>query len=252
MATVGLALSACAPSAKQLKEAVEKDPSIVFAAIEKAPDKFIEVVMKAQQDAQRVAGEKAQQDEKKQRDEEFKNPLKPEIDETRVIFGNKSAPITIVEFSDFQCPYCSRGYETVKQVKKEYGDKVRIIFKHLPLDFHPLAMPAAKYFEAIAQQDHAKAEKFHDMIFENQNMLKDKGEAFFKEATKKVGADLKKVEAALNDEKISKRIAHDMEEAKKFNMSGTPGFIINGVSLRGAYPFPEFKNIIDQHLSKSK
>lgn len=249
---IALAFSSCAPSAKQLKEAIEKDPTIVFTAIEKAPDKFIEVVMKAQQDAQKVAGERAQEEEKKQRDEEFKNPLKPAIDEARVIFGNKSAPITIVEFSDFQCPYCSKGYQTVQQVKKEYGDKVRVVFKHLPLDFHPLAMPAAKYFEAIGQQDHAKAEKFHDMIFENQGMLKEKGEAYFKEAAKKVGADLKKVEAALNDEKIMARITADMEEAKNFNMTGTPGFIINGVSLRGAYPFPEFKKIIDQHLTTLK
>lgn len=248
-ATIALALTACAPSADKLKEAIEKDPSIVFVAIEKHPDKFIEVVMKAQQDAQKVAGERAQEEEKKQRDEEFANPLKPEIDETRVIFGNKSAPITIVEFSDFQCPYCTRGYQTMQQVRKEYGDKVRIVFKHLPLDFHPLAMPAAQYFEAIAQQSHEKAEKFHDMIFENQGMLKDKGENFFKDAAKKVGADLKKVEAALKDEKIQKRIEADMEEARKFNMSGTPGFIINGVSLRGAYPFPAFKEIIDRHLA---
>lgn len=251
-ASVVLAITACAPSAKQLKEAVEKDPSIVFTAIEKHPDKFIEVVMKAQQEAQKVAGERAQEEEKKQRDEEYANPLKPEIDETRVIFGNKSAPITIVEFSDFQCPYCSRGYQTMKQVQKEYGDKVRIVFKHLPLDFHPLAMPAARYFEAIAQQSPEKAEKFHDMIFENQGMLKDKGEGYFAEATKKVGADLKKVQAALKDEKIQKRIDADMEEARKFNMSGTPGFIINGVSLRGAYPFPAFKEIIDKHLASAK
>jgi protein-disulfide isomerase len=242
----------CAPNAKQLKEAIEKDPSIVFVAIEKAPDKFIEIVMKAQQDAQKVAGERAQEEEKKQREEEFKNPIKPEIDETRVIFGNKAAPITIVEFSDFQCPYCSRGYQTVEQVRKEYGDKVRVVFKHLPLDFHPLAMPAARYFEAIAQQDHAKAEKFHNLVFENQGQLKDKGEGYFKEATKKVGADLKKVEAALKDEKITKRIEADMEEAKKYNFSGTPGFIINGVSLKGAYPVGSFKEIIDRQLSDKK
>jgi protein-disulfide isomerase len=252
IATIALAISACAPSAKQLKEAIEKDPSIVFAAIEKAPDKFIEVVMKAQQDAQKVSAEKAQDDEKKQRDEEFKNPLKPAIDESRVIFGNKSAPITIVEFSDFQCPYCSKGYQTMNDVKKAYGDKVRIIFKHLPLDFHPMAMPAAKYYEAIGQQDHAKAEKFHDMVFENQNMLKEKGEAYFKEVAKKVGADQKKIDAALKDESIAKRIAADMEEAKSFNMSGTPGFIINGISLRGAYPIDAFKKIIDQHLTTVK
>lgn len=252
VATLAFAIAACAPSAKQLKEAVEKDPSIVFTAIEKNPDKFIEVVMKAQQEAQKVAGDRAQEEEKKQRDAEYANPLKPEIDETRVIFGNKAAPITIVEFSDFQCPYCSRGYQTVQQVRKEYGDKVRIVFKHLPLDFHPLAMPAAKYFEAIAQQSAEKAEKFHDMIFENQGMLKDKGEAYFAEVTKKVGADLKKVQAALKDEKIQKRIDADMAEAKNFNMSGTPGFIINGVSLRGAYPFPAFKEIIDRHLASAK
>lgn len=251
VAAIGLAVSSCAPSAKQLKEAVEKDPSIVFTAIEKHPDKFIEVVMKAQQEAQKVSAEKAQEEEKKQRDEEFANPLKPEIQDGRVIFGSKTAPITIVEFSDFQCPYCSRGYQTIKQVRKEYGDKVRVVFKHLPLDFHPLAMPAAQYFEAIALQSPEKAEKFHDMVFENQNMLKEKGEKYFPEVVKKVGADLKKVEAALKDEAIAKKIAADMEEAKKFNMSGTPGFVINGVSLRGAYPFPEFKAIIDRHLASA-
>lgn len=245
-----LTLAACAPSAKQLKEVIEKDPSIVFAAIEKDPAKFIEIVNKAAQDAQKVAGERAQQEEKKARDEEFANPLKPELQAGRVIFGKADAPITIFEYSDFQCPYCSRGYQTIKQVEKEYGDKVRVVFKHLPLDFHPLAMPAAKHFEAIAKQSHEKAEKFHDLLFENQAAMKDKGEKLLTEMAKKVGADMKKLETDLKDEGIAARIAADMEEARKFNMSGTPGFVINGVSLRGAYPFPEFKSIIDQHLKK--
>jgi protein-disulfide isomerase len=247
-----IGFSGCAPSASQLKAAIEKDPSIVFVAIEKDPAKFIEVVNKAAQEAQKNAGERAAQEEKKSRDEEFKNPLKPELGGDRVIFGKKDAPITIVEYSDFQCPYCSRGYQTVKQVEKEYGDKVRIIFKHLPLDFHPMAMPAARYFEAIAKQSHEKAAKFHDYIFENQGGFKDKGEKLLTEGAKKVGADMAKLQKDLKDESIDKTIAADMEEAKKFNMSGTPGFIINGVSLRGAYPFPEFKSIIDQHLSMTK
>lgn len=251
-AMAALTLASCAPTAKQLKEAIEKDPSIVFVAIEKDPAKFIEVVNKAAQDAQKGQAERAQEDEKKSRDEEFKNPLKPDTSQDRVVFGNKSAPITIVEYSDFQCPYCSRGYQTIQEVRKEYGDKVKVIFKHLPLDFHPMAMPAAKYFEAIAKQSPEKAEKFHDMVFENQGMIKDKGEAYFKEVAKKVGADVKKVETDMKDESIAKKIATDMEEARKFNMSGTPGFIINGVSLRGAYPFPEFKKIIDQHLTTLK
>lgn len=247
-----LTLAGCAPSASQLKAAIEKDPSIVFAAIEKDPAKFIEVVNKAAQDAQKVAGDRAAQDEKKSRDEEFKNPLKPELQAGRVIFGKADAPITIFEYSDFQCPYCSRGFQTIQQVRKEYGDKVKIVFKHLPLDFHPLAMPAAKYFEAIARQGHDKAEKFHDSVFQNQGQMKDKGEKMFADIAKKLGVDMKKLEADLKDEAIAARIAADMEEARSFNMSGTPGFIINGVSLRGAYPFPEFKAIIDQHLASAK
>lgn len=250
--TLALGLFACKPTPEQIKEAIEKDPSIVFVAIEKAPDKFMEVVMKAQQDAQATAGKKQQEDETKARDAEFANPLKPVVEESRVFFGNKSAPITIVEYSDFQCPFCSRGYKTMEQVKKEYGDKVRILFKHMPLDFHPLAMPAAEYFEAIAMQDHKKAEAFHDMVFSNQEMLKEKGEAYFKEVAKKVGADLKKVDTDMKSETIKKIIAADMAEAKAFNINGTPGFIINGVSLRGAYPFPAFKEIIDKHLASAK
>lgn len=250
IALTALTFSACAPSAKQLKEAIEKDPSIVFAAIEKDPAKFIEVVNKAAQEAQKVSANNAQEDEKKARDEEFKNPLKPELEAGRVIFGNKDAAVTIFEYSDFQCPYCSRGYQTIQQVRKEYGDKVRVVFKHLPLEFHEMAMPAAKYFEAIAIQSADKAEKFHDMVFQSQGQLKDKKEALLKEIAKKVGADMKKVAADLNSESVAKKIAADMEEAKKFNMSGTPGFIINGVSLRGAYPLPAFKEIIDQHLKK--
>jgi protein-disulfide isomerase len=248
--TTGLAIAACAPSAKQLKEAIEKDPSIVFVAIEKDPAKFIEVVNKAAQDAQKVAGDRAQEDEKKSRAEEFKNPLKPDLQEGRVIFGNKNAQVTIFEYSDFQCPYCTRGYQTIEQVKKEYGDKVRVVFKHLPLDFHPLAMPAAKYFEAIGKQSHEKAEKFHDIMFQKQGEMKDKGEKLLVESAKKLGVDMKKLNEDLKDPAIEARIAADMEEARKYNISGTPGFIINGVSLRGAYPFPDFKTIIDQHLSK--
>jgi len=250
LSIAALALSACAPSASQLKKAIENDPSIVFVAIEKAPDKFIEVVNKAAQDAQKKSQERAQEDEAKSRDAEFANPLKPDIDTPRVIFGKKDAPITIVEYSDFECPFCSRGYGTVKQVMEEYKDQVRVIFKHLPLDFHPLALPAAKYYEALARQGGDKAEKFHDLIFQNQGELKTKKEAFLKDSARKVGANMTQLNKDLEDPKIMEIINKDIEEARSFNITGTPGFIINGVSLRGAYPFPEFKSIIDRHLKK--
>ncbi len=248
LASLGLILSACAPSSKQLKEAIEKDPSIVFTAIEKDPEKFIEVVNKAAREAQAKGAEKAAQEETAKRDEEFKNPLKPEIEEGRAIWGPADAKITIVEYSDFQCPYCSRGFQTLQEVKKAYPNQIRFVFKHLPLEFHPMAMPAAKYFEAIARQGADKAYKFHDYVFENQGELNAKKDGFLKEAAKKVGADMKKLEKDLNDPSLMDRINKDTAEAQKFGISGTPGFVINGVSLKGAYPFPEFKNIIDRHL----
>lgn len=250
VAGLSFALTACAPNGKQIKEAIEKDPSIVFVAIEKDPEKFIEVVNKAAREAQTKGAEKAQQDESKKRDEEFANPLQPKVEDGRAIHGPANAKITIVEYSDFECPYCSRGYQTIKEVVKAYPNDVRIVFKHLPLDFHPKAMPAAKYFEAVARQSAEKAYKYHDIIFEGQADLRAKGEAFMKEAAKKAGADMKKLEKDLADASLMDRINADMEEAKGFNFSGTPGFLINGVSLRGAYPFAEFKTIIDRHLGK--
>ncbi len=248
LAGLGFMITSCAPTAKQIKEAIEKDPSIVFVAIEKDPEKFIEVVNKAAREAQMKGQAKSQEDEGKKRDEEFKNPLKPELESGRASLGPADAKVTIVEYSDFECPYCTKGYKTIKEVLQAYPNQVRVIFKHLPLDFHPKALPAAKYFEAIAKQGAEKAYKFHDLVFESQDKLREKGEVFLKEAAKKAGADMKKVEKDIASPEVAAQVSKDTAEAQKFGMSGTPGFLINGVSLRGAYPFSEFKSIIDRHL----
>lgn len=247
-AAVAVLLTGCKPNSADLKKAIEEDPSIVFSAIEKDPEKFIEVVNNAARAAQEKGADKQAQEEQKKRDDEFANPLKPEINEARVFMGAKDAKVTIVEYSDFECPFCTRGYQTAKEVLKAYPNDVRILFKHLPLDFHPKALPASKYFEALARQGHDKAIKLHDAIFENQGELKSKGEDFLKATAKKIGADMKQLEKDLADEKIMALIQSDIDEAGKFGINGTPGFVINGVSLRGAYPFPEFKAIIDRHL----
>ncbi len=245
------ALVGCAPSGDQIKKAIEKDPSIVFVAIEKDPAKFIEVVNKAARDAQEGQAKKAQEEAENAREAEFKNPLQPEIDPKRAILGPMDAPITLVEYSDFECPFCKRGFETVEQVKKAYEGKIRFVFKHLPLDFHPQAMPAAMHFEAIARQSAEKAYKFHDEIFRNQADLK-KGASALEAAAKKAGANMAQLKKDLADPTLMDRIKADQAEAAKFGISGTPGFIINGVSLKGAYPFEEFKSIIDRHLASKQ
>jgi len=247
---VAILAFSCTPSPSALKKAVENNPDIVFGAIEKNPQKFIEVVNTAARAAQKKGRQAELEAEKKRTEEEFKNPKKPDIQDSRVIFGTKNAPITIVEYSDFQCPYCARGYQVMKRVLKEYKGKVRVIYKHLPLDFHPLAEPAARYFEAIGLQSPQKAEKFHDAVFDDQQSLNKEKEGFLKKIARKVGANMDRLKKDLKNAAVKKIIDADMAEAKKFEFSGTPAFLVNGVSLKGAYPFEEFKKIIDRHLDK--
>ncbi|MFM8269287.1 MAG: DsbA family protein [Pseudomonadota bacterium] len=203
----------------------------------------------SQQDAQflQMMQQKA---EAEQRENEFKNPKKPKVSKERAVLGSLSAPIVIVAYSDFQCPYCSRGASTIEEVRKKYGKKVAFVFKHLPLPFHEMAQPAAEYFEAIAIQDSAKAYKFHDEVFKNQQDLKTKGEGLLAEIAKKVGANMEQLKKDLKGTKVKERIEADKAEASSFEISGTPGFIVAGVTLKGAYPLQSFEEIIEKKLKK--
>lgn len=229
---------------------LEDNPEILFSVIEKHPDKFMESVQKAARQAQQKAQESEMQNEQARMEEELKNPKQPEIGSDHAIYGNKSAPITIVEYSDFQCPYCQRGYNTMKEVFKKHGDKVRFVFKNLPLPNHPMAMPAAKRFVAISMQSHEKAYKFHDMVFEKQERLNSDGEKFLDEAATKAGANIAKMKKDMASDKVDNLIKADTQEANKYGISGTPGFVVGGVSVKGAYPLETFDKIIEKLLKK--
>jgi protein-disulfide isomerase len=252
---VMLAFVGCAPSAPQLKKVMEENPDILYSVIQKDPKKFLEVVNEAAQKARQAEESKMMEEENKKREEEFANPKVPEIAANRAINGPKDAPITIVEYSDFQCPYCRRGHQTVEQVMAAYPGKVRVIFKQFPIDrIHPHAMAAARMFEAIAMQDPEKAYKYKNEVFTNQDKLnvRDDKEAdkVIEGFAKSVGANVAKAKTDAKSEAVTKIIDADRAEAEKFGFSGTPGYLINGVSLKGAYPVEEFKVIIDKHLAK--
>lgn len=249
IAAIAFVLSACTPGKDQMKKMLEENPDILTNAIEKNPTQVMEALNNAVRNAQRKQFEDREKQAEKEREDEFANPKQPKLDDSRII-GKKDAPITIVEYSDFECPFCKKGYDTVNEVKKKYGDKVRFVYKHLPLDFHPLAMPAAKYFEAIAMQSLDKAHQFHDTVFESQDKLKAKKEEFLKEAARKVGADMGKLKEDLGSAKVKDQIQADMDEARTFGFTGTPGFLVNGVSIRGAYGADEFDKIIEKQLKK--
>jgi protein-disulfide isomerase len=163
------------------------------------------------------------------------------------VMGSKSAKIEIVEFSDFQCPFCSRVTPTLKQVHEEYGDRVRIVFKHLPLGIHPKAPDAHAAAEAAHRQ--GKFWEMHDKIFANQREMAP--EKYVEYATQ-LGLDVERFKKDVVSAEVKQKIDADSQEAARLNVRGTPGFFINGRYLSGAQPFGAFKQRIDEELAAQK
>lgn len=229
-------------SREDLKKALDANPDLVLGALKKADKmKFFEFIVESQQEYQKNKAKLEAQREEEEREKAIKNPLKPEVGANARTRGNEKAPILIVEYSDFQCPYCGQGYKNLEQLRKTHGDRMRVVFKNFPLSFHPMAMPAAQWFEALALQSPEKAWAFHDSLFENQNKL---GEDYFKALTKDLGLDVAKAAKDAKSDKVKDKIEADIQEAKKFGIEGTPAYLINGVPLRGAYPVEAFEEII--------
>jgi protein-disulfide isomerase len=166
-------------------------------------------------------------------------------------WGNADAPVTIVEISDFQCPFCSRVGPTLKQIKDTYGpQKVRIVWKHQPLPFHDKARPAheaAATVHAIAGND--AFWKFHDSAFANAQALTPEN---FEKWAQAAGADLAKFKEAMASKKYAAKVDEDMAMATKIGATGTPAFRINGVAVVGAQPFEKFKEVIDAQLAEAQ
>lgn len=234
-----------------MSKVLKEDPKILTEAIEKHPAEFITALQNAAKNAQEAMGKQREEEEKKKLEESFDKPLQAEIRKDETIRGAKDGPITLIEYSDFECPFCSRGYETVMQLMDKYPGKIRFIYKHLPLSFHEQAMPAAQYYEAVRLQDEKKAFAFHDEIFKNQAKLKN-GKAFLDATAKKVGADMARLKKDVDSEAVKNRIEADIKEAGSFGMQGTPGFLLNGVPVRGAYPAEYFVSLIDELQKRGK
>lgn len=246
-----LALASACTSKDDLKKMLKENPEIITEAIEANPEKFIDALNNAVKAAQEGQGKKREDEEKKALEESFNNPVLAEIRPDEIIRGNKDAPITLIEFSDFECPFCSRGYNTVMEMMKKYEGKIRFVYKHLPLSFHPMAMPAAQYFEAIKMQSPEKAWEFHDRVYKDQRKLQN-GEAFLKSIAKDLKVDQKKLDVDLKSEEVKSHIDHDLAQAAKFGFQGTPGFLLNGIPVKGAYPTEHFVKLIDELQKRGK
>jgi protein-disulfide isomerase len=173
------------------------------------------------------------------------SPPRVTVAATGPSIGSEKAPVTIVEFSDFECPFCVRAEATVKQVMKEYEGKVRLVYRDFPLPFHSHAQKAAE--AAHCAGDQGKYWDMHETLFSNQQAL---GTDELKGHAKKLGLDSSKFDKCLDSGEKAKLVEENKKAGAEVGVSGTPAFFVNGILISGAQPFSEFKTIIDKELAK--
>lgn len=163
----------------------------------------------------------------------------------RLARGNAKAPVTIIEFSDYECPYCKRAFPTISEVLKTYGDKVRFVHRDFPLSFHQNARPAAQ--AAHCAQAQGKFWEYHDKLMASDE---DPTTPQLQAAAGEVGLERAKFDECLAKAPYTAEIEKDVADGSNAGVNGTPAFFINGRMLSGAQPFEKFKEVIDEELSR--
>jgi protein-disulfide isomerase len=163
----------------------------------------------------------------------------------RPVRGSGSAPVEIIEFSDFQCPFCQRANPVVEQVLKTYDGKVKFVYRHFPLPNHPNARPAAE--AAACAEAQGKFWEYHDRLFANPAKLTD---ADLKAHAAAIGLDASKFNPCVDNRQQKAGVDADIAAADAVGVTGTPAFFVNGRSLEGAQPFDAFKRVIDEELAR--
>jgi len=217
------------------------------AGCQKIADRYIESYLDRNGPAvmQKLTNRQRQMDTQQQEaqfDAQLKSPVNLPLGDSPII-GNPNAPITIVEFSDFECPFCSRVVPTVKQLLQEYPGEIKIAFKHMPLPMHKNAPLASK--ATIAAQNQGKFWEMHDLIFENQREI---NEANVTKWAKSLKLDMGRFARDLKASATQARLDADMQLAGTVGARSTPTFFLQGAMVRGAQPIDAWK----RYLAKVK
>jgi protein-disulfide isomerase len=159
--------------------------------------------------------------------------------------GPQGAPVTIIEFSDFQCPFCSQARKSADQAVNNYSGKVRLVFRDFPLPFHDKAEKAAEAGHCAEEQ--GKFWEMHDRMFDSQDKLSPED---LKASAKAIGLDTAKFDACLDSGRTADKVKQDIAAAKAAGVTGTPAFFVNGRSLPGVQPYEKLKQVIDEELSQ--
>ncbi len=172
-------------------------------------------------------------------------PLAPVTEADYVRGDLKKAKVVLVEYSDFECPFCSRHHPVMQQVVDTYGDDVAWVYRHFPLSFHPEAVPAAVASECAGQQ--GKFWEYADGLIAGQDKL---GQSFYTQLASQLGLNANKFATCLADPATQALVDEDIQSGSTAGVTGTPATFVNGQLVSGAVPFASFKQIIDAELAK--
>ncbi|MBO9998421.1 MAG: DsbA family protein [Cyanobacteria bacterium SID2] len=238
-----LTLSSCSSPARSSDSQVSVPEDLeeqVLQVIRDNPEVILESVQAYQQQ---------QQDEKQQARQAF---LQKMVEDPAFVIGDSpvkgadAREIVMLEFSDFECPFCARAHSTVKEFMAKYGDRVTLTYKHLPLvAIHQQALPASRAAWAAQQQE--KFWEYYDALFENQDRL---GDELYVEIATDLDLDLEQFDRDRNSDEALRAIQKDLEMADELGLSGTPAFFINGEAISGAVDLSEFEAALDRATSR--
>ena len=172
-------------------------------------------------------------------------PVVSGLDDGSPVKGAAKAAVTIVEFSDFECPFCAQVQDTLKEILERYGGEVRLVFKHLPSEGHRNSLAAARSAYCAGEQD--RFWQFHDALFASSHKLSPE---VFSEIGVRLGLGRETFAACLSDEASRSAVIRDIELARRYRIDSTPSFLINGKLVKGGLTFAEFQKLIERELQQ--
>lgn len=231
--------------AKMLREALRDNPDMVLDVLRSHSETVLDI---AQQGSDQRVSKKLQAQWRL----DMQQPKQVAL-EDRPIRGTADAPVTIVAFSDFTCPYCRQAESTLRALMERHSGKIKFVFKHLPLKGRKNSDIAAMYHIAATFQDPEKAWKLYDLLFAGGPRIAEEGEPFIKAMAEEAGLDMKQLAAEMKKAtRVNTILNEDMDDARRLGIDGTPNFLVNNLIVRGALPLDFFSEAVSMALSEAK
>ncbi|SDK58776.1 Thioredoxin [Maridesulfovibrio ferrireducens] len=230
---------------KEIKTVLQSNPELILEAFKGHEEELYDLMQVGLEKKNKA---KIRNRQKKQLD----NPNIPLPMPNRPLWGNPDGNISIFAYSDFQSASCSKANKTIKELLKN-DRNINYRYRHNPQGFHKMSRPAALYYEALALQDHQKAIIFNSLLFANRSKINKGGLKELDTLVLKAGGNLPRLHRDIKSVQLINIVDRDLNEAKKFGFTASPVFVINGVTVTGAAPLEEFKEVIQlirDHMSK--